>query len=391
MDPRAAARVPISALALVGAILVGCNKKGGSEGPKTRPPPLVAVAPVAARDVRVDVSAPVDLRPIAQADVGSKTLGILDAVLVDRGDSVRQGQLLALVRPSDLPDQLEAARGSLAQTQASVALARTNHERATKLAPSGIVSQQELQQATAALASAEAAQTAAQSQVAAFATRLGELRIEAPMDGVVASRRLDPGALVGPTTGGPILSLVRIDPLRVFVGVPERQASLVSVGLPAHVEVDALPGRSFEGKVVRLAPTLDAATRTLDAEVQLSNKGGELRAGMFGRGAIVVGTHAHVPVVPPSALRFSSGKPIAFVHGDGKVQRRVLTLGVDHGDWLEVVAGVREGEEIVVAGVDDLSDGAAVRVSRDRDPYTGARAQTGPKASDAGASDSPKP
>src|SRR5215510_10454046 len=89
-----------------------------------RPPPMVSVAKVEARDVAVEVRAPVDLRPLAQADVGSKTLGYLDAVLVDRGDRVKRGQVLALVRPSDLPDQLAAARGQLAQAQSQSALAR---------------------------------------------------------------------------------------------------------------------------------------------------------------------------------------------------------------------------------------------------------------------------
>src|SRR3954464_15203672 len=103
---------------LAAALACACSK-GGDSAPKTRPAPLVVVAKVATRDVAVEVHAPVELRPLAQADVGSKTLGLLDAVLVDRGDRVKRGQLLALVRPSDLPDQLVAARGALTQTQAS--------------------------------------------------------------------------------------------------------------------------------------------------------------------------------------------------------------------------------------------------------------------------------
>ena len=139
------------------ALAGGCGK-GGSEGAvRQRPAPLVAASKVTARDVDVAVHAPIELRPLAQADVGSKTLGVLDAVLVDRGDRVTRGQVLALVRPSDLPYQLNSARSTLVQTQASLALAKTNLERASKLAPSGVVSQQELQTATSALAAAEAA------------------------------------------------------------------------------------------------------------------------------------------------------------------------------------------------------------------------------------------
>jgi RND family efflux transporter MFP subunit len=357
------------ALVLTLVALAACSK--AELAPKVRLPPLVSVAKVVVKDVPVEVHAPVELRPLAQADVGSKTLGYLDAVLVDRGDLVRRGQVVALVRPSDLPDQLAAARGSLAQMQASVQLARTNAERAKSLAPSGVISQQELQQSAAALAAAEAQQESAQAQAAAFATRLGETRIESPLDGVVSQRRLDPGALVGPPGGGAILTVVRIETLRVFITVTEREIKGVAIGKDAHVELDALPGKSITGKVVRVAPTLDPATRTLDAEVQISNAAGELRPGMFGRGSIVLAVHPAVPVVPASALQITDGKPYVFVLVNDKVQRRAVELGVDGGTWLEVKSGVKEGEEIVTAGIDGLADGAPVRPSRNIDPFSG--------------------
>ncbi len=365
-------RLP-SLLPYVALLAAGCSSKSDA-APKGRPPPLVVVAKVEAKDVPVEVRAPVELRPLAQADVGSKTLGYLDAVLVDRGDRVKRGQLLALVRPSDLPDQLVAARGSLAQAQASVGLARKNAERANELAPKGIVSQQELQQAQAALASAEAQEAAAQAQVGAFATRLGETRIESPLDGVVTVRRLDPGVLVGPSAGAnatSIVSVARVDVLRVFVTVTERDVHLVKTGLAAHVEVDALPGRRIEGSVARLAPTLDPATRTLDAEVQIDNKAGELRPGMFGRGSIVVTTHNGAAVVPSSAVQISGGKRWSFVLDGDKVRRREVTTGVDEGTWIEIEKGVAVGEEIVTVGIDAVSDGTQVRASRGVDPFTG--------------------
>jgi len=351
------------ALTFAAAMCAACSSKSDA-APKGRPAPLVVAAKVAAKDVDVEIRAPVELRPLAQADVGSKTLGYLDAVLVDRGDKVKRGQLLALVRPSDLPDQLVAARSSLAQAQASVGLARNNAERAKQLAPSGVVSQQELQQSQAALASAEAQEAAAKAQVAAFATRLGETRIESPLDGVVTVRKLDPGVLVGPTAAGTVLTVARTDVLRVFVTVAERDVHLVKTGLSARVEVDALPGKATIGTVVRLAPTLDPATRTLDAEVQVDNASGELRPGMFGRGYIVVATHPRAAVVPVTAVQISGGKRYAFVVEGDKVKRREVTVGVDDGDTLEITGGLTVGEEVVTTGIDTVSDGAAVRVSR---------------------------
>jgi RND family efflux transporter MFP subunit len=361
---------PIALLVVAGAATSGCSSKADGAA-KPRPAPQVVVAKVEARDIPVEVHAPVELRPLAQAEVGSKTLGVLDAVLVDRGDRVKRGQLLALVRPSDLPDQLVAARGTLAQTQASASLARKNFDRASQLAPSGVVSQQELQQAQAALAAADAQETAARAQVGGYATRLGETRIESPLDGVVTVRRLDPGALVGPNAGGTIITVARVDVLRIFVTVTEREVHLVTVGQEAHVEVDALAGRSIKGNVVRLAPTLDPATRTLDAEVQIDNSAGDLRPGMFGRGSIVVANHPNAPVIPASAVQVSSGKRWGFVLRGDKVERRELTIGVDEGDWLEVTKGLVAGDEVVTTGIDTVSDGTLVRAVRNVDPFTG--------------------
>ncbi|MBI5480887.1 MAG: efflux RND transporter periplasmic adaptor subunit [Deltaproteobacteria bacterium] len=353
------------------ACLPACGGGGKSKGPRVRPPPLVSVVKVSSRDVDVEARAPVDLRPLAQADISSKTLGYLDAVLVDRGDRVKRGQLLALVRPSDLPDQLAALRGTLAQTQANLALARANASRARQLAPSGVVSQQELENTSGAVASGEANEAAIKSQIGAIATRLGETRIHSPIDGYVWQRRLDPGALVGQASGGVILTLVQIDSLRTFISVNERQAGGVRVGKAAYVELDAMPGRRFEGKVVRLAPGFDPTTRTLDVEVRIPNPNGELRPGMYGRGAIVLETHPRAAVISANAIQIANDRKYVFVLNGNAVQRREITCGFDAGSWLEVTKGLAVGEQVVTAGADGLATGTKVRVSRNVDPYSG--------------------
>jgi RND family efflux transporter MFP subunit len=323
---------------------------------------------VATRDVRVEARAPIDLRPMTQADIGSKTVGYLDEVLVDRGDIVKKGQVLAIVRPSDLHAQVAAARGVLAQNEASVALARSNHARAKALVPNGLMSQADLQTSAAAVASAEANSAAAQANLQAVAVRLGETRLVSPIDGIVWQRKLDPGVLVGIFGASAVVSVVQVDNLRVFIPVNERFASKVTIGKDAYVELDAFPGKTFNGKVTRMAPAFDSATRTIDAEVQLSNADGVLRPGMYGRGAIVLEMHPHAPVVSVPAVQISNKASYVFVLAGDKVRRRAITLGVDGGDWLEVTSGLTEGEEVVTAGIDGLSDGATVRVSREVPP-----------------------
>src|SRR5262249_37843893 len=158
---------------------------------------------------------------------------------------------------------------------------------------------------------------------------LGETQITSPLDGVVSLRRLDPGALVGPSAMSVILTIARIDVVRVFITVTEREVQLVKVGQKAHVEVDALPGKRLEGAVVRVAPTLDPATRTVEAEVQIDNANGALRPGMFGRGAIVADVHPAASVIPSTAVQIANGKRFVFVLGpQDKVERREIEIGV---------------------------------------------------------------
>jgi RND family efflux transporter MFP subunit len=188
---------------------------------------------------------------------------------------------------------------------------------------------------------------------------------------VVWQRRLDPGSLVGAAGGGVIMNVVQIDTLRVFVNVTERQAPKVALGQAAYVEVDALPGRRFEGKVTRLSPGFDPLTRTLEAEVRIANSGGELRPGMYGRAGIVLERHAAAVVAPVAAVQISSGARYVFVLEGDTVQRRPVDTGVDGGTWLEITRGLRGDEEVVTAGADGLSHGYKVRVARNVDPYSG--------------------
>jgi RND family efflux transporter MFP subunit len=197
------------------------------------------------------------------------------------------------------------------------------------------------------------------------------------MDGWVSARRLDPGALVGPTSGSSsIVTVERIDVLRVFVPVNERDVAGLQVGLDAHVEFDAFPDRTYRGKVVRISPAFDPVTRTLDSEVHIRNPG-ELRSGMYGRGAIVTAVHAGALVLPAGAVQISSDRYWCFVVRGDKAARVEVKVGVDGGDWLEIASGLSAEDDVVTAGMDVLSDGLVVRAQRGMNPYTGATAGDG--------------
>lgn len=362
-------------ISVVSVVLAACTEK---PQPKVRPPPLVVAAQVAVADVPVMARAPVDVRPVQQADVGSKTTGYLDAVLVDRGDLVKKGQLLALVRPAELSDQLTAAKGTVTSAQAAASLAKSNLERAQNLAPKGLVSQQELQNATTAAAATEAQLASAQAQLGVIATRLGETRLEAPFDGVVLTRRLDPGSLVS-AGSGVVLTVARIDVVRVFVAVNEKQAPQLKLGQVTRVRFDAFPGRDFEGKVERLAPGFDPLTRTLDAEVHLPNPDRLLKPGMYGRAALELDRHPGALVLPIESVQLSGGKSFVYVVDGDVVRRREVQTGESMSDGgqesLEVTAGLQAGQTIVTKGIDALADGAKVRTAASTSAPSGAAAR----------------
>jgi RND family efflux transporter MFP subunit len=195
--------------------------------------------------------------------------------------------------------------------------------------------------------------------------------------------------LVGPNNNAIILTIDQISVLRVFVTINESDVVKLRVGQTAQLELDGVPGRVFTGKVVRLAPALDPLARTMDAEVQLPNGEGDLRPGMYGRASIVTAVHENAIVAPVSAVQISNGKRIVFVLQGDKVQRREVQVGVDGENWLEVTSGLSAPEEIVVAGLEGLSDGASVRASRGVDPYSGPTVSSDGR--DAGVSEAKRP
>jgi membrane fusion protein (multidrug efflux system) len=355
----------------------GCSNK--TDAPKKRPPPLVTVAQPEVRDLPITLSYTVDIRPIEQADLQSKVQGYVQKVYVDRGDAVKKGQLLAEIRPSDLPQQLGQARENVGQTEASFRLATQNARRARELFQRDMISRAELDQAEAQLQIAESARGSARAGMGVVSTRLSETRLVAPFDGWVADRKLDPGALVQPgPQNATILTVVRIDQVRVFVSVLESQAPLVRRGQAAVITVDALPARSFHGTVTRVPPALDTNTRTLTCEIVITNSDGQLKPAMYGRATLTVDTHPRAIVLPIEAvIAEESDRTVFVVDGvpappnskdDGKgpamgvAHRVAVQTGFDGGDWIEIIKGLRGDERVIIAGVDLATEGARVGV-----------------------------
>jgi RND family efflux transporter MFP subunit len=207
----------------------------------------------------------------------------------------------------------------------------------------------------------------ARSESERAAAMAGYARILSPYDGVVTKRGVDTGHLTTPGADGePLFVVARSDVVTITVGVPETEAPYVNVGDKARVRLQALEGKSFEGKVTRTSWALDSATRTLRAEIDLPNADGLLRPGLYAYATIIAEEHKDVLTVPATAVVSDAGKSYCVTVEGGRARRKEVKLGLIDGKRTEIVSGIGEGEMVVEANAAPLTDGQAV--ARDEPP-----------------------
>lgn len=318
-------------------------------------PVAVSVAAPERRDIALSSTQPGTAEAFFEADLGAKVSGYVSELLVDIGTRVRAGQVLARIT---VPELIQARNAAVAE----VTSLESEHERIVVLVERNSVTRAALTESQGRLDMARARQAEVEAELD-YAT------IEAPFDGVVTSRSIDPGDMVyqasSPKGGDqPLLRVARVDVIRVKTYLPERASAWVDVGDPATVVFDAIPGTTFAGSVTRAAETLDAGTRTMLVEIDLDNAEGRIRPGYFGQTRILLQSRDQVPAVPVGALRLDDGDASVFVVSDnGTVRRTTVGLGVSDASWTEITAGLTGTERIVVGpAVRQLSDGASVTV-----------------------------
>jgi len=308
---------------------------------------------------------------------------ILD-VRVHAGDPVQAGQTLIVLDRRDLEANLrraEAARteaesavteteNAIASARASVELARVTHKRFQDLLAKASVSQQEFDESQARLTSAEAAlemavskrrqvearRSQAEAEVAAARVALSYATLAAPFAGLVTERKADPGSLATP--GAPLLTLEREGSLRLEASIDESRLGLARIGESVAVEIDGL-NRTVSGRVGEIVPSVDSATRTFTAKIDLPGLPG-LRAGMFGRADFAAGKREAVLVPQSAVLERGQIRSVHVVEGD-TARLRFVTLGEAQGNWREILSGLTAGERIIVAPP-LLADGGRVAI-----------------------------
>jgi RND family efflux transporter MFP subunit len=313
-----------------------------------------------------ELELPGSVQAYTESPIYARTNGYLLRWYKDIGASVQKGELLADLDTPEVDQELSQAQAARQQMVAALDLARTSADRWRELRRTDSVSQQELDQKISDYAQAQANMAAADANV----RRLQELEsfkhVYAPFAGVLTRRNVDIGALVNAGNGGSgkeLFNLALIDPLRVYVSVPEADAPSIRAGMRAWIGLAEFPASRFGGTVVRTANAIDQNTRTLLTEVDVPNKAGHLLPGAYAQ------VHFDVPVngmrlsVPSSAMLFRSEGPSVAVVGPGdRVQLRPIAIGRDFGTSLEILQGVKANDRIVENPPDSLENGQVVRV-----------------------------
>jgi RND family efflux transporter MFP subunit len=320
---------------------------------------------------------PGNAQPLLDAAVYARTTGYLKARHVDIGDRVEQGQLLAVISAPDIDDQLAMAKANLAQAKANLPLVEANLELAKVTLDRDRRSGREAiallqidqDRATLATTAAQVAATRAtiqvnEASVQRYTDLQGFQKITAPFKGVITARNVDPGDLISadsPNTAREMFHLMRTDVLRVFANVPQVFATGIKVGQEAIVFRRQDPRTEFRGKVTRTADALDASTRTLLTEVQVPNPDNALRAGMYLQVKFVFDRPVTTVLIPAAALATRTAAPrVAVLDDRHRVGYRTVELGRDYGAEIEVIAGLKPGESVVVHPGDDLEAGTTV-------------------------------
>lgn len=323
---------------------------------------------------------PGNIQALEATAVYARATGYVRRWLVDIGDKVTEGQLLAELDTPDLDQQLQQAREVLGQTRASLEQARANEKYATVtakryrvLGAEQAVSQQEVDQTTSQAAVGVANVHAAQATIAAQTATVRQLedlkafaRVTAPFAGTITARNIERGTLVTPgsASGRPLYMIAISNPLRVFVQVPQPFVSGIQVGAPVKVRVRQYPGRDFAGKITRFSGALDPATRTLTVEAQVANDTGELFPGAYAEVTLSAGLAHGVSVIPVSALVFDAqGTRVATVDASSKVHFLPVQVGRDQGQNVEIVDGLTGKENVIATPTANLLEGTLVKLN----------------------------
>ena len=329
--------------------------------------PSVSVTHPRQEQSQEELILPADVQAYKESPIYARTNGYLLHWYKDIGSRVNKGELLADIDTPEVDQELMQARATRQQSQAQLGLAKISAERWENLRKTDSVSQQELDQQVSGYQQAQANLAAAEANVHRLEQMESFRHIYAPFSGVLTKRLIDVGALINSGNGGSnkeLFDVAQVDPLRVYVNVPQTYSPLIQIGMKAFLVQDEYAGQKFEGKVVRTADAIDPASRTLLTEIDVPNPTGKIFPGAYAQVHFAAKVNAPRLTVPINTLLFRAEGPRAAVVGsDNKVHLRPVAIGRDYGSAVEIVSGLDASDQVIVNPADSLEDGQPVHVA----------------------------
>jgi RND family efflux transporter MFP subunit len=307
---------------------------------------------------------PGTLQGVIESTVYARSNGYVVRWLVDIGSLVKKGQLMAEITAPEITQQLHQAEAARAQAASSADLAKSTAARWQSLREKDAVTQQDLDERQSAYSQATANLRAAEADVGRLRQLLDFNQVVAPFDGVVTRRNIDVGDLVNAGNGGTgqaLFSVAQVDPLRLYVYVPQVYAHQIKMGDAVKVTLAERAGEEYTGSIARTAGAIDTASRTMQVEIRVPNPRGALIAGSYVQVTLPINVDAEALVVPTNVLLFRpEGTRVALVGAGGRVNLRSVKLGTDFGTTVEVLSGLTPSDRLVENPADSLADGDVV-------------------------------
>lgn len=298
-----------------------------------------------------------------QVPVIARSEGYIVRLAHEIGAQVKQGEVLAEIDNPEAGLRLTQASAARRQSEAAADLAQVSLQRWEDLHAKGMVSQQALDERRSMLAQQRANLAASEAEVQRLRQQLAFTRIVAPFAGVITRRDVSVGDMVGGAHAGkPLFVLTRMDPLRVYVQVPQGYASRIKAGMPAVLTSSTLPGRKFDGQIMRTTGVIDPVTGTMQAEVRPAQSGGALLPGAFVEVQLAVDEQQSWRVPSNTLLFRPKGVMVAVVAPNGRVQLKPVELGRDLGSTVEIVQGVGAHDRVIVNPAEAIADNDIVKV-----------------------------
>jgi RND family efflux transporter MFP subunit len=313
-----------------------------------------------------DVALPATLQAYSDSPIYARTDGYVRRWYADIGAHVRQGQLLALIESPEVDEQLNQARATLSQAQATLKLADITATRYQGLINTDAVSQQDVDVNNQNLDAQKANTQAASANVSRLEQMQGFEKVTAPFDGTITQRLTDVGDLINAGNGGTgheLFHMAKINVIRAYVTVPESYSEQIVNGMKATLQVTGLAGQQFTGTVVRNSHAIAMSSHTLLVEIDVPNPTGKLMPGAYAEAHIHVSLPVRSLLVPGGAILYQAAGPqVAIVNPAGQVELHKVALGRDFGTSIEITSGINSDDAIVASPPDYLVNGMKVSI-----------------------------